>query len=63
VTRVELDNLTRLWPWNCSLEIGVFTAFEGSFLTFSHALDAALLLSLLLLFAGTFSLAFIHAFP
>ena len=37
-------------------------AFAGPFLTFGRALDATLLLLLYFLFAGTFSLAFIHAF-
>jgi hypothetical protein len=58
----QVDNLTRLRSWNHSLEVCVFTAFKGSFLTFSRALDATLLLLLLFLSAGAFSLAFVHAF-
>src|ERR1700746_1586716 len=58
----HVNNLTGLRSGNHPLEIRVFTAFEAPFLAFSCALDATLLLLLLFLFAGTFSLAFIHAF-
>ena len=58
----QFDNLTGLRSRNYSFEVGVFAAFTGPFLTFSYALDATLLLLLYFLFAGTFSLAFIHAF-
>jgi hypothetical protein len=58
----EIDNLTWLRSWNDTLEVRVFTAFKGSSLTFSLTCDATLLLLLLFLFAGTFSLAFVHAF-
>ena len=57
-----IDDLPRLRTWNDSFEVRVFATLEGSFLTFSLALDATPLLFLLLLSAGTFSLAFFHAF-
>ena len=47
---------------NYSFKVYVFAAYAGSFLALSRALDATLLLLRLFLSAGTFSLAFIHAF-
>jgi len=58
----QIDNLTELRSWNHLLEVCIFAAFAGPFLTFSSALDATLLLLLLFLSAGPFSLAFVHAF-
>ena len=58
----QIDNLTGLRSWNHFLEVCIFAAFAGPFLTLSRALDATLLLLPLFLSAGTFSLAFIHAF-
>jgi hypothetical protein len=58
----QVDNLTRLRSRNYSFKIYAFATFAGPFLTLSRALDATLLFLLLFLFAGTFSLAFIHAF-
>ena len=58
----QVDNLTRLRPRNHSIDVRVFAAFEWPFLVFSNAFDATLLLLPLFLFAGTFSLAFVHAF-
>src|SRR5215469_1717570 len=58
----QVDNLTGLRSRYDPLEVCVFAAFAGSFLTFSCALDASLLLLLLFLSAGTFSLAFLHRF-
>jgi hypothetical protein len=54
-------HLTGLRSRNHSLKVCVF-ALAGPFLTFGSALDATLLLLLFFLLAGTFSLAFIHAF-
>ena len=56
----QVDNLTRLRSGNNSLKVCVFSAFAGASLTFNFALDATLLLLLLLLSARTFSLAFMH---
>jgi hypothetical protein len=50
-----------LRSWNYSFKVDVFATFAGGFLALSRALDATLLLLPLFLFAGTFSLAFIHA--
>jgi hypothetical protein len=57
----QVDNLAGLRSRNHSLKVCVF-ALAGPFLTFGSALDATLLLLLYFLFAGTFSLAFIHPF-
>jgi hypothetical protein len=56
----QVNNLTGLRSGNNSLEVCVLAAVAGSFLTFSRAFDATLLLLLLFLSAGTFSLAFLH---
>jgi hypothetical protein len=56
----QVNNLTGLRSGNNSLEVCVLAAVAGSFLTFSRAFDATLLLLLLFLPAGTFSLAFLH---
>src|ERR1700736_1172809 len=58
----QIDNLTRLRSRNHTLEVCVFAAFDPPFLAFCRTLGATLLLLLLFLSAGTFSLAFIHAF-
>jgi hypothetical protein len=57
----HVDNLTRLGSRNYSVKVRVF-AFGDALLAFSRTLDPTLLLLLLLLSAGSFSLTFIHAF-
>jgi hypothetical protein len=58
----NVDYLPRLRSRNDTVKVRVFDSFAVLFLAFCDALSATLLLLLLLLFAGTFSLAFIHAF-
>src|SRR5581483_3211573 len=57
----HVNNLTGLRSRNDSFEVCVFAALARALLAFSRALRATLLLLLLLLSAGAFSLAFIHA--
>ena len=47
----NIDDLSRLWPWDYSLEVGVFAALKSAFLPFSVALNLSLLLVLLFLSA------------